>query len=213
MAVIFPRWLNHFPTAVALAAPLVGLGAVLALYYWFAPAFTDVGYQPDQPVPFSHRLHAGELGMDCRYCHNTVEKAALAAIPPAATCMNCHAKVKPDSPKLAPIRESYESGKPVEWVRVHMVPDYAYFDHSVHVAGGVGCVDCHGRIDQMEKVTQIKPLGMSWCLDCHRKPESRLRPTSQVTNMAWADSTYDPKTDPHRTRMPEPPEHCSGCHR
>ncbi len=213
MAVIFPRWLNHFPTAVALAAPLVGLGAVLALYYWFAPAFTDVGYQPDQPVPFSHRLHAGELGMDCRYCHNTVEKAALAAIPPAATCMNCHATVKPDSPKLAPIRESYESGKPVEWVRVHMVPDYAYFDHSVHVAGGVGCVECHGRIDQMEKVTQIKPLGMSWCLDCHRKPESRLRPTSQVTNMAWADSTYDPKTDPHRTRMPEPPEHCSGCHR
>lgn len=213
MAVIFPRWLNHLPTAVALAAPMVGLGAVLALFYWGAPAFTDVGYQPDQPVPFSHRLHAGELGMDCLYCHNTVERAALAAIPPAATCMNCHATVKKDSAKLAPIRESFETGKPVEWVRVHMVPDYAYFDHSVHVANGVGCVDCHGRIDQMEKVTQVKPLGMSWCLDCHRKPEKRLRPVSEVTNMTWHDDSYRPADDPLRSRQPDPPQHCSGCHR
>jgi hypothetical protein len=205
--------LNHLPTAVAIAAPIVGLGAVLALYYWFAPAFTDIGYQPDQPVPFSHRLHAGELGMDCRYCHNTVERAALAAIPPAATCMNCHTTVKPKSAKLALVRESFETGKPIEWVRVHMLPDYAYFDHSVHVATGVGCVECHGRIDQMEKVTQIKPLGMSWCLECHKHPEKRLRPVSEVTNMAWHDESYDPAKDEHRTRMPDPPQHCSGCHR
>jgi formate-dependent nitrite reductase cytochrome c552 subunit len=205
--------LNHLPIAVAIAAPLVGLAAILAMYYWFAPAFTDIGYQPDQPVPFSHRLHAGELGMDCRYCHNTVERAALAAIPPAATCMNCHATVKTASEKLAPVRKSFETGEPIRWVRVHMLPDYTYFDHSVHVANGVGCVECHGRIDQMEKVTQIKPLGMSWCIECHRRPDSRLRPRSEVTNMGWHDESYDPAADPHRTRMPDPPEHCSGCHR
>jgi len=153
--------------------------------------------------------------MDCRYCHNTVEEAAHAAIPPTATCMNCHKVVKNESRKLEPVRESFESGESLEWVRVHMLPDYAFFDHSVHVAAGVGCASCHGRIDQMETVHQFAPLSMGWCLSCHRDPEPNLRPPEEVTNMAWSKeaSGYHPDSDPHRQRMPNPPEHCSGCHR
>ena len=212
MAQIFPRWTNHVPIALAAGAPLGLVAVVFVVWYWFSPKFTDVGYQPEQPVAFSHKLHAGDMGMDCRYCHNTVERASHAAVPPTATCMNCHATVQPDSPRLAPVRESAETGEPVEWVRVHMLPDYAYFDHSVHVAGGVGCVSCHGRIDQMPVVTQREPLSMSWCLDCHRDPAANLRPRSEVTNMAW-DEPYDPQEDPHRTREVNPPLHCGGCHR
>ncbi|MGM0577300.1 MAG: cytochrome c3 family protein [Myxococcota bacterium] len=215
MAAIFPRWTNKIPAAIGVGAPLVLVGVVGAVWYWFSPWYTDVGYRPEQPVPFSHALHAGDLGMDCRYCHNTVEVAAKAAIPPTATCMNCHTQVRAESPKLAPVRESWETGEPVPWVRVHQVPDYAYFDHSVHVAAGVGCSSCHGRIDQMKVVTLQKPLSMSWCLDCHRDPEPNLRPLDQVTDMEWDPATadYDPAQDPNRTRAVNPPEHCSGCHR
>lgn len=212
MPAIFPRWMNVIPTAAAVGAPLVAAGLVGVVWYWFSPSYTDVGYQPSQPVAFSHRLHAGEIGMDCRYCHSTVEVAGMAAVPPTATCMNCHKIVKMDSELLAPIRESAESGAAVEWTRVHMLPDYAYFDHSVHIAASVGCVECHGRIDQMDVVTQDQPLSMSWCLDCHRNPGPHLRPRDQVTNMAW-DGSYDASSDPARTRDVEPPVHCSGCHR
>jgi hypothetical protein len=153
--------------------------------------------------------------MDCRYCHNTVEGAAHAAVPPTATCMNCHHLVLQDSLKLAPVRASHASGRPVEWLKVHMLPDYAYFDHSVHVAAGVGCTSCHGRIDQMKVVHQAQPLSMSWCLECHRDPRPSLRPVREVTNMKWnaAEAGYDPAADPARRRMPVPPVHCSGCHR
>ena len=215
MAVIFPRWTNRIPLAIGASAPVL-LGVVVgAVWYWFSPNFTDVGYAPEQPVPYSHKLHAGDLGIDCRYCHNTVEVAARAAIPPTQTCMNCHKTVLPDSPKLAPIRESFASGKPVEWVRVHMLPDYAFFNHSVHVGAGVGCAECHGRIDQMKVVKQEQPLSMSWCLDCHKDPEPRLRPRDQVTNMAWAAEkagTFEGFEATHG-RKPTPPTHCSGCHR
>lgn len=215
MAQIFPKWTNYLPALGAVAGP-VGLIAVTGIiWYWFSPSYTDVGYAPDQPVPFSHKLHAGELGMDCRYCHNTVEKSGYAAVPPAQTCMNCHNLVLPDSPKLAPVRESFATGEPVEWTRVHMLPDYAFFDHSVHLAAGVGCATCHGQVDQMDKVTQEQPLSMGWCLSCHRNPDPNLRPPSEVTNMAWssAEAGYNPHADPHRTRQPNPPQHCSGCHR
>ena len=215
MAVIFPRWTNLLPLALAGGAA-VGLPAVVfGAWYWFSPKFTDVGYQPKQPVPFSHALHAGSLGMDCRYCHNTVERAAYAAVPPTATCMNCHSLVKKDSPLLEPVRKSFDTGEPIHWKRVHMLPDYAYFNHSVHLAAGVGCVSCHGRIDQMQVVTQDQPLSMSWCLDCHRNPGPNLRPVSEITSMSWDAKTagYDPAKDPLRTRQLDPPEHCSGCHR
>jgi NAD-dependent SIR2 family protein deacetylase len=191
------------------------LVVIVSIWYWWSPKFTDVGYQPEQPVEFSHQLHAGQMGMDCRYCHNTVEESAHAAVPPTATCMNCHATVVPDSPLLEPVRASAETGEPIEWVRVHMLPDYAYFDHSAHVGAGVGCVSCHGQIDQMPIVRQAEPLSMSWCLDCHRNPEPNLRPRDEVTNMAWssAEAGYDPHTDPTRTRDVVPPQHCGGCHR
>jgi hypothetical protein len=155
------------------------------------------------------------VGLDCRYCHNTVEVAARAAIPATDTCMNCHRIVRKDSPLLEPLRKSDTTGEPIAWVRVHQLPDYAYFDHSVHVAGGVGCASCHGRIDQMDVVRLHAPLSMSWCLDCHRNPAPNLRPRDRVTDMAFSAlaAGYDPAKDVSRTRELAPPEHCSGCHR
>jgi hypothetical protein len=202
-------------TGAVVLGPLVLCSVVGIFWYWGSPSFTDVGYQPKQPVPFSHALHAGELGLDCRYCHSTVEISHQASVPATETCMNCHKLVKADSDALAPVRESWAKDVPVQWVRVHMLPDYAYFDHSVHVAAGVGCSTCHGRIDEMEEVSQYASLSMGWCLDCHRNPTPNLRPRDQVTNMAYDTATagYDPSTDPSRTRMVDPPEHCSGCHR
>ena len=218
MAQIFPRWSNRLPLAIAAVVPLLVASLGGALWYWGSPKFTDVGYRPEQPVPFSHKLHAGEMGMDCRYCHNTVEKAAMAAVPPTSTCMNCHVNVLPESAKLARVRESAKNDVPIKWVRVHMLPDYAYFNHSVHLAAGVGCSSCHGRIDQMPVVAQAKPLSMGWCLECHRAPEGNLRPVSEITNMAWDPTTanYHADEDPKRIRKVKdlhPPEHCSGCHR
>jgi hypothetical protein len=216
VAHVFPKWTNKIPFAIALAVPVKATALVVAVWYWFSPQYTDVGYQPEQPIPFSHKLHAGDLGMDCRYCHNTVERAAHAAVPATQTCIGCHEKlILPESIKLAPLRAAYAADQPVPWIKVHMLPDYAYFDHSVHVAAGVGCVSCHGRIDQMKVVAQSKSLSMGWCLDCHRNPTPNLRPVAQVTNMAWTPGPegYSPAQDPHRTRTPQPPTTCSGCHR
>jgi hypothetical protein len=211
---LFPKWTNQIPLAVTIIAPLALIGAVAFIWYFFSPKWTDVGYMPKQPVAFSHKVHAGDLGMDCRYCHTTVEKAAFAAVPPTQTCMGCHSLVKKDSVKLTKVRESWNTGKPIEWINVHMLPEYAKFDHSAHVNGGVGCVSCHGRIDQMPVVAQTEPLSMSWCLECHRDPTPNLRPVSEVTNMAYDPKVagYDPAMDPHRTRAVNPPEHCSACH-
>jgi hypothetical protein len=166
-------------------------------------------------VPYSHKLHAGDLGMDCRYCHTSVETAAMAAIPPTETCMNCHERVRNQSAALAPVRDSYASGKPVPWVRVHRLPDFVYFNHSAHVTSGVSCVSCHGRVDQMIEVKAVEPLNMAWCLDCHRNPAPRIRPRELVTNLAWK-----PDRDPAEIGREiiaashiAPPTHCSGCHR
>tara|TARA_Y100001970_G_C14182331_1_gene830520 strand:+ start:253 stop:861 length:609 start_codon:yes stop_codon:yes gene_type:complete len=197
----------------------VGVGAVGSLVFFFSyfgsPEFTDVGYRPEQPVHYSHKLHVGELGMDCRYCHTSVEKSQEAIIPPTETCMNCHSVVDVESEELALVRESWETGKPIEWVRVHMLPDYAYFDHSVHVNAGVGCASCHGRVDQMEEVMQVEPLSMSWCLDCHRNPGEHIRPLNQVTNMAWVPPEgHDLLVEKYiKDRNISPPEDCTACHR
>ena len=169
----------------AIVGSLAPILATAGVWYFFSPWYTDVGYRPVQPVPYSHKLHVGELGLDCRYCHASVEISAVANVPPTRTCMNCHQLVKKDSEKLAPIRDSAASGRPMRWIRVHKLPDYAYFPHNVHVAAGVGCVTCHGRIDEMETVTQMKPLSMSWCLECHRAPERYLRPHERVFDVAW----------------------------
>jgi hypothetical protein len=210
---IFPRKLNLLPTVLAVAVFLGGAGVTGGLWYYASPANLQVGYAPEQPVPYSHRLHAGELGMDCRYCHANVERSAEAMIPPTQTCMGCHNVVRPESPALAPIRESFTTGESVEWVRVHKLPDHVFFDHSVHVAVGVGCASCHGRIDQMEVVRVDQPLSMGWCLDCHRNLddtlENNIRPLDQITNMAWE---RDPSVEPQIASL-HPPTHCSGCHR
>jgi len=197
----------------------LGAGAlssvVFFFYYFGSPEFTDVGYRPEQPVDFSHKLHAGELGMDCRYCHTSVESSQEAIIPPTETCMNCHSVVDVETDELAVVRDSWESGQPIEWVRVHMLPDYAYFDHSIHVAAGVGCVSCHGRIDQMEIVMQAEPLSMAWCLDCHRNPTDHIRPLDQVTNMDWLmpENHEELASKFIKERNIKPPEDCTACHR
>lgn len=214
MASIFPKWTNQIPLVIGAGAPILLIGAVGFIWYYFSPEYTDVGYAPKQPVPFSHELHAGQLGMDCRYCHNSVETAAHAAVPPTETCMGCHVHVKKDSPRLANVRESNETGRPIEWINVHMLPEHAKFNHSIHVSQGVGCVECHGRVDRMEVVYQAEPLSMAWCLECHRAPEQRLRPASEVTNMSYDPvlEGYDPSADPHRVRGVNPPQHCGACH-
>jgi hypothetical protein len=206
---LFPRHLNHLPLVVGVALLLLGGGVTFGVWYYFSPWHTQVGYRPEQPVHYSHRLHVGQLGIDCRYCHVGVEVGAKATIPPTQTCMGCHAHVRKDSAKLQALVQSWESGMPVEWVRVHKLPDHAFFDHSAHVSAGVGCVECHGRVDQQEVVQLEKPLSMSWCLDCHRDPGGRLRPPSEVTNMEWEP---DESWVADATTV-NPPQQCSGCHR
>ncbi len=210
----FPRWTNKAPRIILLAglgplATLLGIG----LWYYGSNKYLEVGYAPVQPVPFSHKLHAGDLGMDCRYCHFTVERSSFAAVPPSQVCMNCHTKVRPDSPNTLPVRESMASGNPVEWNRVHKLPEYVYFDHSAHLAAGVGCSTCHGRIDQMPRVTQDQPLTMSWCLDCHRNPGPNLRAPADLTNMAWVTKPEGAAPVAANGRKVAPPTNCSGCHR
>src|SRR3954465_3931618 len=148
---------------------------------WNTGAFTE----REQPVQFSHKHHAGDDGIDCRYCHTSVETSASAGLPPTQTCMNCHSQIWADSPYLEPVRESWRTGRPIQWTRVHDLPDYAYFNHSIHVAKGVGCSPCHGRIDEMPLVYQASSLQMEWCLQCHRNPEKFVRPKEEVFNMKW----------------------------
>ena len=209
---LFPRSLNYLPLVVALAAMLGGAGLTFGIWYYGSPWNTQVGYAPVQPVAYSHKLHAGEMGIDCRYCHANIERSQEAMIPATQTCMGCHAVIKTDSVRLQPVRDSWAKDKPLEWVRIHKLPEHAYFDHSVHLAVGVGCASCHGRIDQMEVVRQDQPLSMSWCLDCHRDPGKAIRPKDQVTNMAWKPSE-DPQELQALASTVNPPQHCSGCHR
>ena len=215
MPQIFPASANRVPLYL-----LGGLGALavigpLFVWYYFSPEYTDVGYRPEQPVPFSHQLHAGELELDCRYCHAQVERSAVASVPPTQVCMNCHQLVVRDSPKLAVIRDSIDNGQPVEWVRVHKVPEYAYFDHSLHLRAGVGCSSCHGDIRSMEVVTQMEPLSMGWCLDCHRNPDPHLRKQDQITNTTWKPprNQLEFAAEVKEELGIAPPENCSACHR
>jgi menaquinone reductase, multiheme cytochrome c subunit len=210
---VFPRWANktvHVAGAVLGIAPLYLTGLI---WYGASPKTLDVGYAPVQPIPYSHALHAGELGLDCRYCHSTVEEAGHAAVPPTETCMNCHSRVRTKSDKLEPLRESWAKGNAVEWTKVHDLPDYVYFNHSAHVTRGVGCVSCHGRIDQMPVVYQHEPLSMGWCLDCHRAPEKHLRPIEEVTNMAWHPSSPAQGETLRKEHNINPSTDCSTCHR
>jgi len=187
--VIFPKWTNWLPLALGLGAALAGGAVAAGVTIYLTPKYTRAGYQPVQPVPFSHQIHAGQLGLDCRYCHNGVEKSWFANIPGASTCMNCHNQVLKDDPRLKIVRDSAETGKPIAWVQIHKVPDYVYFNHEVHVRRGMGCDACHGRIDQMDEVRHDKSFSMSFCLDCHRDPAANIRPVDKVTTLGWQWST------------------------
>ena len=186
MAQIFHRSTNTIARATVFGGLLL-----LAVLGWLVSEFsrsayaTRTGVVIQQPVPFSHDHHTAALGIDCRYCHTSVEIAASAGIPPTATCMNCHKTIWADSPMLEPVRQSFANKTPLEWERVYDLPDFVYFDHSIHVAKGVGCVSCHGRVDQMPLLFKAETLQMEWCLSCHRQPEKYVRPRDQVFNMAW----------------------------
>lgn len=198
----FPNWINKFVVFLLIGFVLVGGYLATCLFAAILPSSINVGHAPHQPVAYSHKLHAGKLKLDCRYCHNTVEQMAGAAIPATATCGNCHGgnRVKegatlgvifPDSDALKPIRTSLETKEPVLWVKVHDLPDFVYFNHSAHVNRGVSCVSCHGRVDKMEVVTQVESLSMKWCLDCHRNPAANVRPAELVTALDWNPSSTE----------------------
>jgi hypothetical protein len=168
---------------------------------WFLAVFYRSSYVTEshialvQPVPFSHAHHVGQLGIDCRYCHTSVEDSAFAGLPPTKTCMNCHEQIWVGAPLLQSVREGYRTGEAIPWQRVHNLPGFVYFDHSIHVAKGVGCVSCHGRVDLMPLTYQENTLLMEWCLDCHRQPQRHLRPREEVFSMVWEPSrSTDPAT-------------------
>jgi hypothetical protein len=209
---IFPRTLNLLPLVLAIVTFVAGGAVTGIVWYYFSPKNLQVGYTPEQPVHYSHRLHAGELGIDCRYCHANVERSAEALVPPTQTCMGCHSVIKTQSARLALVRQSWETGEPIPWVRVHKLADHAYFNHAVHLSAGVGCSSCHGRVDQMEVVGVQTPLSMGWCLECHRNPGPHLRPRDQITNMAWVQTASEEEQQRLAANV-HPPENCSGCHR
>jgi hypothetical protein len=170
-----------------------------------------------QPVPFSHKHHVSGLGIDCRYCHTAVEQSAFAGIPSTSTCMNCHSQIWTNSPMLEPVRESYRTGQPLRWNRVHNLAEFVYFNHGIHVNKGVGCATCHGPVDQMPLVSQENSLLMEWCLDCHRNPEQYLRPREEVFNMAWTAPANQSEFGMELVRKynirTEQLTDCSVCHR
>ncbi len=219
MSKIFPKSANALPLQILIFLGVLGGVAAAGITYYATPAYLRVGYQPVQPVPFDHSLHAGQLGLDCRYCHASVEKSATSSVPAAQTCMNCHSVIKPQSPLLEVVRQSYQTGDPVPWVKIHANPDYVYFNHSVHVNRGVSCVECHGKVNEMAVVRQDQPHSMSWCLDCHRDPASRIRDPKDVFNL---DSARLVDQGPEGVKTAAkfihdwkvlPPQSCSGCHR
>ena len=159
---------------------LVGGGLYALAVLNRSPYVTEAGVAREQPVPFSHKHHAGELGIDCRYCHTSVEESSFAGIPPTKTCMNCHSQIFANSPFLEPVRASFRSGQSLQWTRVHDLPDFVYFNHSIHVNKGVGCTTCHGPVDRMPLMWQENSLQMEWCLNCHRNPEQYVRPREAV---------------------------------
>lgn len=219
MANFFPRWTNQLPLKIVVCGAIFGGLVVLFYWYYMTADYARVGYAPVQPVAFDHSLHAGQLGMDCRYCHSFVEVSSHSNVPATHTCMKCHSQVQKESPKLELVRRSYETGEPVPWVRIHQAPDYVYFNHAVHVSRGVSCVSCHGNIHEMEVVYHAKSQTMGWCLECHRAPEKHIRPLEHVYDLAWK-----PDPDAGQTQIAlgkelkerwavNPPQTCAACHR
>ena len=156
-----------------------------------SPYFTNQGIEREQPIPFSHQHHVGGLGIDCRYCHTSVETSSFAGIPPTSTCMNCHSQIWTNAQMLEPVRSSFNTNTPIRWSRVHRLPDYVHFYHSIHVNKGIGCATCHGRIDKMGLTYQASPLTMDWCIGCHKAPEKYVRPRSEVFNLSYVPKNQE----------------------
>ena len=222
---LFPRWINKFLPVFGIL--LLGGAAYAGTLFLGATDDTTLnpGFAPEQPVPFSHVIHAGKLKMDCRYCHTGVDKGAAATIPATSTCINCHSPldasgapklsaIHPASDKLKAVHQSWETGKSIPWTRIHRLPDFVFFNHSAHVNRGVSCVVCHGRIDTMERVYQAKELSMAWCVECHEHPEAHLRPTEFVTKLDW--TTENPEELGKKLadeKNIHPKINCAVCHR
>jgi hypothetical protein len=216
MPQIFHRSTNTY-SKVSIFGAVFFLGFLLWLFgAWSRSSWvTQAGVAREQPVPFSHAHHVGDVGLDCRYCHTSVETSGFANLPPTKTCMNCHSQIWNTSPTLEPVRESFRSDRSIAWTRVHDLPDFAYFDHSIHVNKGVGCETCHGRVDKMPLTWQKASLQMEWCLDCHRHPEQYVRPREAVFQMG-----YEPPIDQETLGRQLVKEYkiqsltsCSTCHR
>jgi len=216
MQPLFPPWSDTI-FRLCLAIAVLGIVSVpVSMILWVrTPYVTREDDPADQPVAFDHRHHVRDDGIDCLYCHYEAERSKFAGAPPTSVCMNCHSQVWQESARLAPVRESWFSEQPIRWLRVHQLPGFVYFDHSAHVSHGVGCVECHGRVDRMGQVYPTEPLTMQWCLDCHTDPDPHLRPASEITNMEWAParSRREIGAALHEALHVNPPVSCSGCHR
>ncbi len=218
MAQVFHRSSNTVMRA-AMVGIVLAITAIAGLWYGFNLSYGNRLYIPiDQPVQFSHKHHVGDDGIDCRYCHTSVEKSAYAGMPPTQTCMSCHSQIWSDSPELAPVRASYVSGQPIQWNRVHDMPDFVYFNHSIHLKKGISCVSCHGRVDQEPLIKKVNTMTMQWCLDCHKHPERFIRPREQVFNMAWKPTESQAVLGPQLVKeykvLPRwQMTNCSICHR
>ncbi len=219
MAQIFHRSTNFIARFSVFAGVLVaGLGVCGMIGLARTPYWTNQNVSREQPVQFSHKHHVGDDGIDCRYCHTGVESSATAGIPPTKTCMNCHSVLFNRAEYLEPVRESYRTDKSIEWVKVHRLADYVYFNHSIHVSKGVGCSTCHGTVNQMPLIFQASTLQMQWCLDCHRNTEMALRPKDQVFNMDWKAPANQQEIGhqfavERKIRTVEELTSCSTCHR
>jgi NAD-dependent SIR2 family protein deacetylase len=218
MSQLFPRHSNIYSrlSILAVLAFLGFLGVVVAMLY-LSGYHTKQHEVVAQPLQFSHAHHVGGMGLDCRYCHTSVEESAFANIPPTKTCMNCHSQIWTNAPILEPVRASFRENRPLQWTRVHDLPDFVYFNHSIHVKQGVGCVTCHGQVDTMPLVYQESTLMMNWCLDCHRNPAKYIRPRDQVFNMSY-ERPADPEFGERLVReykigRVEQLTSCSTCHR
>ena len=217
MSHVFSKRFNVLPLQIVIFLSVLGATVTAGVTYYCTPKYLRVGYAPVQPVPYDHSLHAGQLGLDCRYCHSNVDQSGFANLPTSQTCMNCHKQVKPQSPLLAVVRTSFESGEPVPWVQVHKAPDYVYFNHAIHVNRGVSCVECHGQINRMTVVTHAQSLSMKFCLNCHRDPGQFLRVPQEVYNLDSPTLAAQGRAADATRLIGEwkikPPQSCSGCHR
>jgi hypothetical protein len=214
MAALFSPGSNRVIRRTLVAAAVLAVGIPVAIMVWVrTPAVTGQGRGAMQPMPFDHRIHVTGLRIDCRYCHNTVEREASAGLPATTTCVSCHDALWLSAAVFAPVRRSLATNRPIAWRRVDRLPDYVFFNHAVHLKGGVACESCHGRVDRMAQVRQAEPLTMSWCLDCHRNPEPRRRPADAITAMGWHPSpgaVHPPPLSPARQAAITT---CSACHR